>query len=718
MIGIFYGIFDWVEIVLNLIEAIAIIISIITFFYLMFNRFSVGMRKILSPLGLGWFNRIKVLFICRKSQNKKRFFIEYALLKTQGVPLIGKEWKYLISSFKSFYSEKEEETIYTAKNVSALNNASFSQAVQRYFDYFNLPKVKRAFGIEDNLSFIMQIKIEEVYFMPTCLLNGLLTFFDENWEEFIKQYVSTAYSEDSEHVHKLMSDELFYTFNWLLWGPSYEIEYRNGLWGGLCQMSYGDESISIPAIADTTKTTLEEGKDTSVAIRLRDKFIEGENKKDGRYGFLASAYVRIYDEIPFYKTFEKEINPHNAYFYEKIKKDELPYGIKVEDFSPITNYKTHKYYATAYVWVLFIEEADEHDPFKPEKCVAFYEHTNIADNQTYNFLVDSVIRKSLFHFKRIYESGEYKERKYRFLLAMNDRIADKLKEKYMLEMSKDTDFARHLKSHISFETKFTPTTIFQGFDEFFKPSKETNVTEVSVKDKKSLSYLGEFYTDIYIDVFKDKDERETFDNLLDYLSLSDKNEGKDYIYHIILVKDESGKVLGGSVFDYFVASNSAVIEFLAVREEKQSAGYGTLIYNEVLKILNRDANKYNHPQVDDIIIEINNPEYVEKGDPMKYLYFWNKLRYRRIEFDYVQPPLDEDKKEVRYLWLAHTSPKYQSEHHDYPYQDEINKETLFPILKDFFKYAFKIDNPVASPQYIEMYESVKKDKIKVTPIIK
>lgn len=712
---------SWIELVLNVIEAIAIIVSVVTFLYLMFNKFSVGLRRILSSLGLGLGNGLRILFICRKSQNKKRMFLEYAILETKGIPIIRKQWSYLISSFKTFYALNEDKSVYSIKNCTLLTTQDFSNAVQRYFDYFNLPKVKRAFGIQENLSFLMTIKIEEAYIMPTCLLNGLLSSFGENWEEFIRQYVSTAYLEDKDEVHKILPDELYYTFNWLLWGPSYELEYRNGLWGGLCQISYGDESISVPAIADTSKTmTSSEGEESTIAMRLREEIIKQENHEVyPRYGVLVSAIVRIYDEIPFYKTFEKEINPHNAYFYDKIKKDELPFGVKIENFSPITNYKTYKYYSTAYVWALFIEESDSNDLFRPEKCVAFYEHANIADKETYKFLVESVINKSLLHFRRLMNAGGiYRERKYRFLLAMNDRIAESVARRYKEEMEKGDEFAKYLKSHISFEIKFSPQTIFQGFDEYFMPIKSLKFVEVNIDDKKSLSYLGEFYTDIYIDVFHDKNERETFDNLLGYLESNKENGGNDYSYHILLAIDDNNRVMGGCIFDYFVKSNSAAIEFLAVREEKQSGGYGTLIYNQVMTILNNDAIRNKKISVDDIVIEINNPAFNKEDDPMKYLYFWDKFAFQHLDFDYIQPPLDEEKEEVRNLWLAYLSPKYQREHTDDPFEKEVNKSLILNILADYFKYAMRIDEPSESSQYVEMDNSIKDDVIKTSPIIK
>ena len=711
---------SWLELVLNIFEAIAIIISVITFLYLMFNKFSIALRRILSPLGLGPGGRLRALIICRQNQNKKRLFIEYAILETGGNPIIRKDWKTIISSFKSFYATQgEEEANYSLKNITILTKSNFSSAISNYFDYFNIPKVRRAFGIRENLSFLMNINIEETYAMPTCLLNGLLSSYDENWEEFIRQFVSTAYSEDKGGVHQILPDELYYTFNWLLWGPSYELEYRNGLWGGLCQLSYGDESISIPAIADATKSMKSDsGLESTIAKRLADKFIEKETVENGRYGALISAKIKLYDEIPFYKSFEKEINPHNSYFYEKIKNDELPYGVKIIDFVPITNYKSLKYYSTAYVWVLFIEESNELDLFHPEKCVAFYEHANVADKQTYQFLVGSLINKSIYHFKRLFDGVKYRDRKYRFLLAMNDRIEAELKKTYQELIDKDDEFGRYLKEHISFENKFSPTTIFRGFDDYFAPNKKLIFEEVDIDNKKTLVGLGEFYTDVYMDVFPIEDERESFDNILGYLRLNKENQGKDYVYHVLLAKDENNRIVGGCIFDYYVKSNSATIEFLAIKEEKQSGGYGSMVYNEVLRILNNDAILRKKIGVDHILIEINNPSYSKEGNPLKYLYFWNKYNFKHINMDYIQPALEEGKDCVTELWLAYHSPKVERENPKNPIINEVDKGLVFDIISDYFKYAMKINTPKENEIYKKMFDSIKEKDISLSDIIK
>lgn len=274
------------ELFLNVLELLALFASAFTFFFLMFNEYSKALRKILAPCGLGFWARLRVLFICRKSVVKKRAFIEYAILKSQGHGTVASSWHTIINEFKAFYYEDQSNLVYSIPNCTLLIGADFSDAVSRYFDFIKTKKARKAFGIqEDRLQWVIKIHIEEAYATPTCLLTGLLSKYEENWEEFIKRYVSTAYiTEAAENTSdSILASELYLTFAWLLWGPSYELNYRR-YWAGLCQISYGDESNSIPAVAD---------KDSDVVERLKDKFTENE---EHRYGALISADVSLFEK--------------------------------------------------------------------------------------------------------------------------------------------------------------------------------------------------------------------------------------------------------------------------------------------------------------------------------------------------------------------------------------------------------------------------------------
>lgn len=617
----------------------------------------------------------------QKVASKKRAFIEYAILKTGGCPVINSEWHAIINGFKAYYTDSEQKDLkYSIPNCTPLIEKDFSYATERYFKYFSQNKVKKAFGIQDEqLSWIIKLHIEEAYATPTCLLTGLLSQYNESWEEFIKRYVSTAYiTENSETQSKnVLSNELYFTFAWLLWGPSYELEYRK-YWAGLCQLSYGDESNSIPAIANT---------DTNVAENLKNKFLENEER---RYGALISADISIYDKKPFYAALRTIINPDNIYFYDKVENGELSFGVKIEGFAPCLNYKAKKYYSTAYVWILF-ELEDEEYAFKPEKSVAFFEHANLANKGTYKFLINTLIDKSLKHFEGIYSKPENFDRRYRFVCAMNDKIALECVNKYNEIMNSGTPFGNVLKSKIIMESKRTPSDVFASYDEFFSPSKLIKYIEVSYLDQDTISDFGQFYTDIYMDAFPDENEREGFDGFIKYLKCS--NSTNEYKYHIILAKDELNRVIGGCVFNYFKKSNTGVIEFLAVRNDLQSSGIGSMIYKHVVSILSEDAYHMNGKQIDYICCEIDSPE-CSKAEIKKYLYFWDKNKFWHLDFKYVQPALSFEQKPVTGLWFTISTPQQLC--------TSVSSELVLDILYDYIKYAMGINNPDECQEYLDM----------------
>lgn len=259
---------------------------------------------------------------------------------------------------------------------------------------------------------------------------------------------------------------------------------------------------------------------------------------------------------------------------------------------------------TAYVWILFELEDDDYS-FKPEKSVAFFEHANLANKGTYKFLIETLIDKSLKHFESIYAQPENSERRYRFVCAMNDKIALECINKYRDVMNSGTPIGEILKEKIVMEPKHSPLDVFASYDEFFSPSNLLKYVEVTYMNQNTISDFGQFYTDIYMEAFPDENEREGFDNFLKYLKRA--GDAKEYKYHIVLAKDELGRVIGGCIFNYYKKSNTGVIEFLAVRSDLQSSGIGTMIYKHITSILSEDAHQMSGRPLEYICCEIGSP---------------------------------------------------------------------------------------------------------------
>jgi hypothetical protein len=666
----------------------------------MMNKFSKALKYILASIGFGMGPRLRALFFCRQSPIKKRAFIEFAMLKSQGYGKVSSEWHSIINEFNAFYAVSEANMTYFMPNCTLLIGEDFSNVSKKYFEYFSIPRVKKTFGImDDKISWVLKIHIEEAYVTPTCLLTGLLSRFEENWGEFIKRYVSTAYiaetyeNKDMNKSKLILANELYFTFAWLLWGPSYELEYRN-YWAGLCQVSYGDESNSIPVVANVN---------TNVVAKLREEFIKN---KGHRYGSLVSAKMSIFENKAYYKNLRNIVNPENVYFYSKIEDGFFSFAAQIDDLSICDNYKAKKYYCTAYVWLLFELEDEEHFAFRPEYSIAFFEHANLTDKESYLFLIETLIDKSIKHFADVFSKPEYKGRTYRFVCAMNDEITESFHKQYKDIMNSESKIGKEFKNRIFLKPKHTPAQAFLAYDEYFSGSNMLTYIEVSLKDKETISELGRFYTDIYMESFPDADEIESFNNLLLYLKNAEV--AKKFRYHIILAKDSNGSVVGGGIFDYFVETNSGVIEFIAVKSDLQSSGIGTLIYKNILNVMEYDAQKINKKKLAYVFCEIDSPRY-GKSKNKKYLHFWDKQKYMHLDFTYTQPSLSPSQSPVHGLWFI-VSPQAS-------YLSKVDGELVAKVIYDYLKYAMQIDDPETHPDYIAMRDELLSRPINALRII-
>lgn len=692
----FEAFIDYLDISLNLLEFIALVISVFTFFFLMLNQYSKALKVILGPCGMSFWPRVRVLLLCRKSPVKKRAFVEFALLKTQGCPTVPQQWHSIINEFKAFYQDGQSVPEYVIPNCTSLIGEEFSEATGRYFQYFRLPKTRKAFGLQDTvITWVTRLRIEEAYITPTCLLTGLLSKYEENWSEFIKRFVSTAYITESEDSgsQDILSNELYFTFAWLLWGPSYELSYQKH-WGGLCQISYGDESNSVPAVATQEGDTLRR-----LATRLMAN-------KGHRYGALVDAVVSVHENKWYYRNLRNSINPENSYFYNKIESGPLSFALQLDDFIPCESYKAKKYYCTAYVWILFELDSEVYFDFRPEKSVAFFEHANLTDNHTYQFLVETLMDKCFKHFETIFSNPKYEGRNYRFVCAMNHPIEEAFMERLQARIDRGDALAQAFAQRLSPEPKHTPAATFSTFDEYFDQKSTLHFQEILPTDKNAITDLGIFYTRIYMESFPDPDERETFDSILGYLQ--DAQSADAYRYHIVLARDDNENVVGGAIFDYFNKTNTGVVEFIAVKSDAQSCGVGSQLYRHILLMLSEDAYKNGKKLLSSIYCEIDSPEH-SKSSIKKYLYFWRKHNYRHLDFDYVQPSLSASQDKVTGLWFT-VAPQQG--------QPQVSGKEVLQVLHDYMKYAMRIEEPLKHPDYQAMAAQLESlEAVPLLPII-
>jgi GNAT superfamily N-acetyltransferase len=261
------------------------------------------------------------------------------------------------------------------------------------------------------------------------------------------------------------------------------------------------------------------------------------------------------------------------------------------------------------------------------------------------------------------------------------------------------DLAEAFRTRLLPEPKYTPDMAFTAFDEYFSPGTTLEFTEVSLKDKDSVTDLGAFYTRIYMECFPDVNERETFDSLLSYLKAAES--AKNYHYHILLAKNSEGEVVGGAIFDYFRATNAGVIEFIAIQKDQQSGGVGTAVYRQVLRVLYKDAYRNKKKLLSNVFCEIDSPEY-NQASIKKYLYFWSKHHFKRLDFSYIQPSLSPTQEAVTGLWFTVASQNGAP--------PTVSGSYVLQVIHDYMKYAMRIEDPKAHPDYQRMEAELQAQK--------
>lgn len=201
--------------------------------------------------------------------------------------------------------------------------------------------------------------------------------------------------------------------------------------------------------------------------------------------------------------------------------------------------------------------------------------------------------------------------------------------------------------------------------------------------------LRQFYHDIYVPEFPDPNERESLENMEQYLRLKEEGWYQANDYHILLFLD-NGAPIAGSIIDYLAGPNTGVIEFMVVQKAIRQTGLGAALLKWTEDRLKQDAIKAGHASWDYIIAEMNDPfrsaDLHDSMDTWERAMVWHRWGYRKTRFPYVQPSLSPDKEPVHYLLLMckpgdHVDPNI------------MPSEAVVNAVYDYARWAMRIDNP-------------------------
>lgn len=129
----------------------------------------------------------------------------------------------------------------------------------------------------------------------------------------------------------------------------------------------------------------------------------------------------------------------------------------------------------------------------------------------------------------------------------------------------------------------------------------------------------------------------------------------------VVVAEDGGVVLGGSVFSYVPASNCGFSEYLVVRQDRHRQGIGRRLFVARQAVLDQLAQLSHQAPCSGLFIEADNPERTPAElqareretaiDAVVRLQVFAHLGFLRVDLEYVQPPLGPGKQPVRYLDL-------------------------------------------------------------------
>ena len=213
------------------------------------------------------------------------------------------------------------------------------------------------------------------------------------------------------------------------------------------------------------------------------------------------------------------------------------------------------------------------------------------------------------------------------------------------------------------------------------------------------------FHDVLVEAFPDPCEREDVEILRWNLRRGSWTTQDEVCrYHLIIAR-QGGRAVGGTSFYFYSNEQNALGmgAYLAVRNDFRSEGIGTKLIDLRDRILSRDASEL-HCQLKGLIIQVSDPELmgaeeIERDvmDPWERERFWKRQGYRKINFDFLQPPIREGEPPVEYLslYMVPYCPEWES-------MEYISRAELRNVIDCFIKCTGTPGSPETDPSYLQM----------------
>ena len=593
------------------------------------------------------------------------------------------------------------------------------EAIPRYFKVLNSTR-------EHDTRFRARVHVKTGFVAPLHLLGGLVNHFDKEWPPMIREYgravarpgdaLDRFVRPQAAATRDLRHRQAFLFYCWLLWGPSISL-CSCELWrGGMkaLQFGYGDEANSVPLLIPTDDKLAE-------LIRLfGSDAIRGGGEERGRLAIQLSV-----TSVP---RWSKDIPRADICTAQQSVLDPSEYGVVLEYASHtvtggLAEDRESRYYS-AYLWVMFVLEDDAGRSVAEEawaNMLPFFEHSNVGEAGSYAFLRETLARKALGSIARLAEETPPDGRRptlyFRYACAVDEGgcgspllVARTRTIRAQIQdlLDRDPAFASlRASGRLSMDPPpsgeyaacHLPDVIARYLQSLPGQLEDENTRSATLVHRtledgdEDRQLLRRFYDEIYVSEFPDENERESLENLDDYLRAA----SPDCRHHILLLMSGEAPV-AGAIIDYLTRCNTGVLEFLVVAKGWRGRGIGAGLREWCERVVAADALRETGRGPDFILAEIEDPfrvDAVPDVDTFARAELWGRWGYRRLDFPYVQPALGPGKAPIRHLMLA-VKPMRSD------LTEAVPSDMLKLALHEYIRLAMRIERPETCAQYQEM----------------
>jgi hypothetical protein len=313
-----------------------------------------------------------------------------------------------------------------------------AEELDRYFDA--LTRLQRK---EKDFRFAIKVHIGDGFVAPLHLVAGMLSKFDEDWAKIIRTYEAdhnTATLNDTDNntiaaLRDLREIQKFIFDCWLQWGPSIPLCAPScgnfgGAWTSL-QYGYGDENNSIELVGSRAHLAeywagVKHDRPHVLAVRADVK------------GHIASTRFFADTNLPLrigrglaesWSAVDRTLLLLSEEDAERTsdKEGEIATAIGDKKVGVVTRHNGAANYYSAYLWIIFVvlreKLADGKSIWVPANrapdqgkqsaapwldFIPFFEHGNIADEETFLFLKKQLARKAVTGLAQLVKDYEAK----------------------------------------------------------------------------------------------------------------------------------------------------------------------------------------------------------------------------------------------------------------------------------------------------------------------